>query len=276
MFLIINSTPKAKLECCFYANLPNDVTILVHYSYTNAKGNVMYFQKSGNGSPILFLHGWGCDGSIFDSVVKYLPKNSNYVIDFVGFGKSENPPESGWSVFDYAKDVVQFLDEQNLQNVTIVAHSFGCRIAILLGALYSNRVKKLLLFAPAGIRKPSLKRWCKVTKYKICKFLCRMGFSQNLTARYGSVDYNACESSVRNTFVKVVNQDLSKYAKMVTCPTLIINGKNDTQTPLKHAKLMHKLIKNSALVEIDGDHFALFQNPQALARTILLFEGDEC
>lgn len=236
----------------------------------------MYFQKSGNGSPILFLHGWGCDGSIFDNVQQRLPNNSNYVIDFVGFGKSESPPESGWTVFDYAKDVVDFLDHQNLSKVTIVAHSFGCRIAIILGALHPNRVNKLLLFAPAGIRKPSFKRWCKVAKYKICKFLCKMGFSQNVTARYGSVDYNACENSIKNTFVKVVNQDLSKYAKMVACPTLIINGKNDTQTPLKHAQLMHKFIKNSALVEIDGDHFALFQNPQAFARTITLFEGDGC
>lgn len=232
----------------------------------------MHFQKSGNGSPILFLHGWGCDSSIFANVVQNLPNNSNYVVDFVGFGKSENPPISGWTVFDYAKDVIKFLDEQNLQKATIVAHSFGCRIAILLGALYANRVNKLLLFAPAGIRKPSLKRWCKVAKYKIYKFLCKIGFSQNVTARYGSVDYNACESPIKNTFVKVVNQDLSKYAKMITCPTLIINGKKDAQTPLKHAKLMHKLIKNSALVQIDGDHFALFKNPQAFARTIMLFE----
>lgn len=256
--------------------LANIVTISVCYSYTNAKGNVMYFQKSGNGSPILFLHGWGCDGSVFANVVQNLPNNSNYMIDFVGFGKSANPTESGWTVFDYANDVVKFLDEQNLPRVTIVAHSFGCRIAILLCALHPNRVNKILLFAPAGIRKPSFKRWCKVAKYKICKFLCKMGFSQNLTARYGSVDYNACESSIKNTFVKVVNQDLSKYAKKITCPTLIINGKNDTQTPLKQAKLMHKYIKNSALVEIDGGHFALFQNPQAFARAIMLFEEDGC
>ena len=99
-----------------------------------------------------------------------------------------------------------------------------------------------------------------------------MGVCQNVSARYGSVDYNACENGLKNTFVKVVNQDLSAFAKKIACPTLIVNGNNDTQTPLKHAQNLQKLIKTSSLVEIDGDHFAFFHNPQAFAQTIKLFE----
>lgn len=232
----------------------------------------MYFKKYGAGLPILFLHGWGCDGSIFQSVAQNLPNHSNYLVDFAGFGKSEKPPSDGWTVFDYAKDIVKFLDEQNLLQVTVVGHSFGCRVALALGALYPKRVKKMLLVAPAGLRKPSFKRWCKVACYKVRKFLCKLGLAQNVTARYGSVDYNACEHAMKNTFVKVVNQDLSKCAKAIICPTLIVNGNTDDQTPLAHAKKLHKLIKSSTLVEIDGGHFAFFNTPQAFARTIQLFE----
>ncbi len=232
----------------------------------------MYFQKLGEGRPILFLHGWGCDGSIFHAIASSLPNNCNYLVDFIGFGKSEKPPVEGWTVLDYAKDVVDFLDEQGLDNITIVGHSFGCRVAMVLASLYSRRVKKLLLLAPAGIRKPSFSRWCKVAQYKMHKFLCKMGLAQHVTARYGSVDYNACEDAMKNTFVKVVNQDLSKCAKSINCPTLIINGNADEQTPVKHAKRLQKLIKNSSLVEITGGHFAFFATPQAFARTIQLFE----
>ena len=232
----------------------------------------MHFQKFGEGNHILYLHGWGCDGNIFQPIVHNLSNYSNYLIDFVGFGKSEKPPVEGWTVLDYANDVLQFLDEQNLSRVTIVGHSFGCRVAMVLGALYPQRIGRLLLVAPAGLRRPSLKRWCKVAKYKFCKFLCKMGVCQNLTERFGSVDYNACEYSIKNTFVKVVNQDLSKYAKAIQCPTLIVNGNTDEQTPLKQAKTLHKLIKTSSLVEIDGGHFAFFQSPQAFAKTIQIFE----
>ena len=232
----------------------------------------MYFQKFGEGSPILYLHGWGSDGRIFQSVVARLPNYTNYLVDFIGFGKSDKPPIEGWNVLDYAKDILRFLDDQNLQQVTIVGHSFGCRVAMVLASLYPNRVGKLLLVAPAGLRKPSFKRWCKVLKYKMHKFLCKMGVCQNVSVRYGSVDYNACENGLKNTFVKVVNQDLTAFAKKIACPTLIVNGNNDTQTPLKHAQNLQKLIKTSSLVEIDGDHFAFFHNPQAFAQTIKLFE----
>lgn len=232
----------------------------------------MHFKKFGNGKAILFLHGWGCDGSVFQNVVKHLPNYSIYLIDFVGFGNSKKPPIEGWTIFDYAHDVINFLDEQKITQVTIVGHSFGCRVAMVLTALHPQRVSKLLLVAPAGIRKPSFLRWCKVARYKIHKFLCKMGLSQNVSSHYGSVDYNACESGMKNTFVKIVNQDLSKYAKAIKCPTLIVNGKNDMQTPITHAKSLHKLIKNSSLVEIAGDHFAFFRTPQAFAYTIQLFE----
>lgn len=232
----------------------------------------MYFVKLGSGKPILFLHGWGCDGSIFQNVAKDLPNYTNYLVDFVGFGKSKKPPEEGWTVFDYANDVLRFMDEQKLSQVTIVGHSFGCRVAMVLSVLHPQRVRKLLLVAPAGIRNPSFVRWCKVAKYKLHKFLCKMGLSQNITSHFGSVDYNACEEWMKNTFVKIVNQDLSKYAKAIECPTLIVNGNADTQTPIAHAKSLNKLIKNSSLVEIDGDHFAFFRTPQAFARTIQLFE----
>lgn len=220
----------------------------------------------------MYLHGWGSNGGIFQPVAEQLPSYANYLVDFVGFGQSDKPPIEGWTVLDYANDVLSFLDEQDLQHVTIVGHSFGCRVAMVLASLHPNRVGKLLLVAPAGLRKPSFRRLCKVARYKIHKFLCEMGLCQNITAHYGSADYNACEDCIKNTFVKVVNQDLSVFAKKIVCPTLIINGNKDTQTPLKHAQNLQKLIKTSSLVEIDGDHFAFFRHPQAFAQTIKLFE----
>ena len=71
--------------------------------------------------------------------------------------------------------------------------------------------------------------------------------------------------------VKVVNQDLSIYAKRIVCDVLIVNGTEDVQTPLKHARKMNKLIRHSNLVQTDGDHFALFYTPSAFAEVVRLF-----
>ena len=230
----------------------------------------MYFERYGEGVPVVYLHGWGCDGSIFLPIIKQLPNYTNYTVDFAGFGKSDQPPVSGFTVVDYAEQLKEFLLEQDLSGVTLVGHSFGCRVALVLAATYPELVSKMLLFAPAGLRKFSLSRWCKVKIYKLSKLKAKI-FKTQPVIKYASEDYSNCTPAMRATFVKVINADLSNYAKRVKCPVLIVNGRDDTATPLTHAKRLNRLIANSSLVEIAGDHFAFFRAPVAFANTVKNF-----
>lgn len=224
----------------------------------------MYFVKFGEGDPIVFLHGWGCDGSIFLPIAQRLQKHTNYLIDFKGFGKSDLPPFDGWTVNDYAADLFDFFSQNALSNVTIVGHSFGCRVAMVLAAEHPELVARMLFASPAGLRRFSLKRWWRVRLYKLRKL-------------FGVVNYgNAAEDYInsgqlKNTFVKVVNEDLSDYAIRIRCPVLIVNGRDDSTTPLRHAQKLCKLIPNGNLTVIDGDHFAFFRSPVAFAETIKTF-----
>ena len=227
----------------------------------------MYYKRCGQGAPVVYLHGWGCDGSIFDSVVERLPDFDNFQVDWTGFGKSDMPPSSGWTVEDYAEELRAFLQAQGLTDVTLVGHSFGCRVALVIASTYPELVSRMLLVAPAGLRKFSLSRWWKVTKYKLSKLLGKLTGKQAV-ARYASDDYSNCPVELRATFVKVINADLSRYARRIQCPVIIVNGRDDTATPLSHAKRLNRLIKGSHLVTIEGDHFAFFRAPVALAKTI--------
>lgn len=220
----------------------------------------------GLGKPVLYLHGWGASGEIFLPVASRLPDYSNYMIDFFGFGKSPLPQGGGLTVFDYVCQVEEFLTERKLTNVTIVAHSFGCRVAMALAAKYPQLVNRLLLFAPAGLRRFSLARWCKIRLYKVKKRLSKRAFTKG-----GSDDYAATPNELKSTFVKVVNQDLSAYARRINCKTLIVAGKRDSAVLYKDAKRLNKLIKNSELVGVDGDHFALFYTPAEFAQIVKLF-----
>lgn len=229
----------------------------------------MYYQKIGCGSPIVFLHGWGCDGNIFMPIARKLQSFSCFLPDFNGFGKSPKPPKNGWSVEDYAEALRVFFVEHNLQHASIVAHSFGCRVALVFAAKYPRLVEKMLLVAPAGIRTFSFSRWCKVKMYKISRFF--RPNKQNLQTKFGSADYLACDEQMRNTFVKVVNQDLSSFAKKVECPVLIVCGKQDSATPLAHAQRLQKLLPQASLVATEGGHFDFFATPTAFAQTISYF-----
>lgn len=227
-----------------------------------------HYELVGQGCPIIYLHGWGAEGSIFRQVAHRLPQYSNYLLDFAGFGQSDLPDSKGWDVSDYAAQLIEFMSENGITSATLVGHSFGCRVAMFVAATRPDLVERMLLFAPAGLRRFSLKRFLKVKLFKLRKRFC-----PQKTKDGGSEDYRNCSDEMKRTFVKVVNQDLSEYAKRIKCHTLIVNGRQDTATPLKHAKRLNRLIENSELVEIDGDHFAFFYAPQAFADTIEIFVG---
>jgi pimeloyl-ACP methyl ester carboxylesterase len=61
---------------------------------------------------------------------------------------------------------------------------------------------------------------------------------------------------MRNILVKTVNEDQTDSSHHIIAPTLILNGENDTQTPVEMAQRLHKYIRNSQLILLPGkDHF---------------------
>ena len=65
---------------------------------------------------------------------------------------------------------------------------------------------------------------------------------------------------MRQTFVKVVNQDLTELYSRFRASTLLIWGDADTETPLWMAKEMEKRIPDAGLVILEGGtHFAYLE-----------------
>ena len=101
---------------------------------------------------MLFLHGFGGSIKSFEGLQNSLSSSINTInLDLIGFGKSSKPP-SHFSIYDYAEIVYQFLKMLNITKVTIVAHSFGGRIAIILASKYKELVQKLALIDSAGLK----------------------------------------------------------------------------------------------------------------------------
>ena len=79
---------------------------------------------------------------------------------------------------------------------------------------------------------------------------------------FGSEDYKALPQNLRPVFNNIIKTDLSKNLKDISCPTLIVWGRQDKDTPYYMAKKLKKGIKDSAIVTFDGGHFAYLQNSQ--------------
>ena len=118
---------------------------------------------------ILFLHGWGGSINSFLGVGKILAGFGFFVVivDFVGFGESEKPSEPK-TVYSYADDVRALIEELGLTNLSVVGHSFGGRIAIILASI--GLAKKLVLVDSAGVKpRRGLLYQIKIRRYKRLK-----------------------------------------------------------------------------------------------------------
>jgi len=87
--------------------------------------------------------------------------------------------------------------------------------------------------------------------------------------RYGSADYRAAKGTIRETFVKVVNEDLLPFAAQVKPPTLLFWGDQDEDTPLKQGQLLEKTIPDAGLVVWEGaGHYSYLERAADTARVM--------
>ncbi len=226
--------------------------------------NKIFSQIKGSGAPLIFLHGWGVDSNLFNELSNLLENiRECYLIDLPGFGKSSKPNET-WGTLDYAKSVVEYMNEHNIKKADILGHSVGGRIALRIACHYPEVVNSLILISSAGIKSKSfvfyrmkifiIKKIAKIFKI-IDKIMGNNFFKNHFAARFASQDYkNAGE--MKDIFLKIVNEDQENELDLVKAKTLLIWGENDKETPPDMGKTFSKKIKDSKLVILKGkDHF---------------------
>ncbi|TAG57591.1 MAG: alpha/beta fold hydrolase [Cytophagales bacterium] len=104
----------------------------------------LYFRKLGLGKPLIILHGLFGSSDNWLSVSKLLAENFEiFLIDLRNHGQS--PHFDLHTYEEMAKDVIDFLDEQNIENPIILGHSMGGKVAMKLAELYANQIKKLII-----------------------------------------------------------------------------------------------------------------------------------
>lgn len=240
----------------------------------------VYFNSFGQGKNLLLLHGWGCDRKIWTPFLPYLSSDLKVIVlDLPGFGRSSFP-EKPWTLSDYAHFLKRFLKELDLTRVTLLGHSFGGRIAIKFASSHPKLLHKLILVATAGIKpKKSILGWTCLLAAKTGKILFKIPpfsfFSQNFRSLFYKTikrtDYLEAEK-LRETFLKVIDEDLTPLLGKIRSPTLIIWGEKDQEVPLKFAKMLTQKIPHSRLCILKScGHFPFLEKPKELAKAINSF-----
>lgn len=228
------------------------------YKYKNT--DVSYTFLNDGSTLLVFLHGWGASSRLMLPLAQKINFSSSFsylFIDFPPFGQSGEPSEI-WDLNDYVNLTYEIIktiqQEKAFTEFVFIGHSFGGRVAIKLLSekeeFKSN--SKLILLSSAGVKpKFSIRTKIRILKYKFYKNL-----GSKKAEKFGSNDYKLLSKTMKGTFNKIVNENLTLLCEKITMKTLIVFGDKDKETPLYMGKILNKKIKNSRLIIIKhGTHF---------------------
>ncbi len=251
----------------------------------NFKGTPLTLNVSdtGSGDAVLILHGWGTSMNVYKSIIDYLTPHRRVIsYDIPGFGKS-GVPSFAFSTNDYADLALCVLKELDIKKVSLIGHSHGGRTILNLASRENHglEIEKIVLIDSAGIvPKKTFMQKLKVRKYKLGKAI--LSFApikklfpnaiENYKSKHGSADYKAVAGTVRDSLVKIVNDDYSERMKNIKQSTLLIWGTKDDATPISDAEFMEKNIPDAGLVKVEGgSHYSFLDNPGLVRRVIFSF-----
>jgi len=110
-------------------------------------------EETGQGEPLVLLHGIATDRHIWDLVTPLLALDRRVVaVDLPGFGDSA-PTGDEFELEHVAERIARGLAGHGIRRpFDLVGHSLGGGVALTLAACRPRAVKKLVLVAPAGLR----------------------------------------------------------------------------------------------------------------------------
>jgi pimeloyl-ACP methyl ester carboxylesterase len=109
---------------------------------------IRYHDLPGDEPALVFIHGLGsASSSWFPSILRHplLGTKRAILVDLLGFGFSDRPSKFRYSMEDHADTVALLLDHLNLKRCTVIGHSMGGSIAIVLAATRPDLVSNLII-----------------------------------------------------------------------------------------------------------------------------------
>ncbi len=214
---------------------------------------------------LYIIHGWTYSLEPWNNTIKAL-KEQGIEPKILKVPGLTTPSEKTWTIQDY----ITWAEKNLPDNSLALGHSNGGRILLNLATKYPKKLGGLILLDAAGIYEPSAKRTALRKLAKAAAPLKHIKPLRKLFHKFlGASDYDRAPENMKRTLHNMIMSDQHLDPSKITTPTQIIWGEADTVTPLRQAKKLHTLIKNSTLTTIPNwTHAPYINHPKPLAQKI--------
>ncbi|MCC8025596.1 MAG: alpha/beta hydrolase [Clostridium sp.] len=222
-------------------------------------GPGLYWTESGEGMPLILLHGNGEDSGYFVHQTEYFSKQYRVIaIDTRGHGRSPRG-ETPFTIGQFAADLYDFMEEKGIAKAHILGFSDGGNIALAFALAHPKRVARLILnganLSPGGVKA-----------------------SVQLPILWGYITASLlsnCTSSGKKKAEMLGLMVKEPHVKPGTLSglhikTLVIAGTRD-MIKESHTRLIAASLPEGELVFIEGNHFIARKNPAAFNAAVEKF-----
>jgi pimeloyl-ACP methyl ester carboxylesterase len=267
-----------------------DIDWQQHLRSAEVHGARVNYIEMGEGPAVVFIHGLaGCWQNWLENIPQFAARHRVVAVDLSGFGHSELPQEE-ISIPGYGRFIDAFLGVIGVERAALVGNSMGGFIAAETAISHPGRVEKLVLVAAAGgpaladrnsdasdrlmraarlfapiaaaafarrehlVRRPGLRR---ALLWKVARHPDRL--EPELCFEVAS---GAGKPGFLDALQAVFDYDFRERLGDISCPTLIVWGRNDEIVPVDDAHQYERLIPGSLKVIFeDTGHVPMLERP---------------
>ena len=266
--------------------------------FVNVDGIRIHYQEFGDAAKpaIVLIHGYTASVYVWKTAAPLLADAGFHVIavDLVGFGYSEKPRSFEYSIDAQARMVSRFMDRLGIGRAAVLGSSYGGAVAASLALDYPEKVEKLVLVDAVcndDLKKHPILRLASVRGIGeiITPFLSDSRALHRWRMRGSLADpalvtderiesirrplfaadgHHSLLATSRNWQAKRIERD----AHLITQPTLIIWGEEDSVIPLRDGYKLRGEISDSRLVVLkDCGHVPQEEQSDAFSQLVAEF-----
>ena len=257
-------------------------------------GAELAFEVSGNGEPLVMIHGAQGDQSMFSGLAPaFASKYRVLTFHQRGSGLSEKPHDE-YSVGQLADDTAALMDHVGFDSAHILGVSMGGMIALQFALRHPRKVRRLVLgcTTPGGPKAVRIggetftaAYFTPMSNEDRGRALAEAAFTKGYIERHPEIIPNMIEARRQRPLDPVALEERLKAALrhdvydrlgQISCPTLVITGKDDALISAENSRTLAEKIPHAQLVLLEpAGHCFWLEQPEQSRQAIERFLNGE-